>query len=857
MTIPRKSSPLFDIALCYLCAVVLGAICYWNWWIFPNISYFDTDFYLDFLGSFLLTNFIYQGNVQLWDNFDQMPHAYFCLTYGVYKLPNVLTAITYTLCSPFSQEPAKLFTHVFAAVHFLSLLLLRVTGYYLFLQRFCPNRWLLIFATAYASITLSPLYFLSGLTFQSFYPLFLHLGLKFLEDFKIKDLLLLIVYFAVCLSYGIMQGGYMYQGVHMLIVPALAWSWMTQQQRLRDLGHHWRQTLRNLPWPMILLTLLCSTLIMAPDIYMAKYNLGDYSFGYADSRIDKIWNIPHYFRRPHAFCDPNEFLWKGLDFTNAYDWGQRWIFMGFTAFAFAAAGAVLGRDPRRHIFTAAIVLIWSLNHAKDAVPFGILAHWINAITNPINFIPRTLHIASVGVLPYLLAPLMVMGVQALWEALKAGKDAQKRTFQWKILIIILAALFVVPALQRPVIVPYLIIAGIIFGSVLIMAASKNRGRVWNSIAFVLISGLFICDIVLMSLYVKSNPFFYIKPVTIVGRPELKQVSIDYQNPRTLPYRSFYDVFQYRIPENSYLMNIPMNVPGIYFRYNNMLRHFFWTNNYMPRHISYANWQQDALMWNYIHAQRSQIFFASHAVETTDFNFQKIIEKGLIKDVVMIEPGKDVLLPHVPAIDASRDTFPLTSWDFTLKDCKRRAGKDLSVVQCKLPADFPKYMASTFLTADSATLTLPGFSPVQGQVVLPYTFDVNNMRDGWIVIGVPPEVSSTAHLTLSYPRLLPPGITKIFRNQSDRLGFDLKTDKPGWLVFQYPYDVKWHLRVDGKETQLRRANKSFLAAPLSAGEHTVELTYWPNTPLRWIILASVLLAFFDLIVVLYLIFRRST
>jgi len=422
---------------------------------------------------------------------------------------------------------------------------------------------------------------------------------------------------------------------------------------------------------------------------------------------------------------------------------------------------------------------------------------------------------------------------------------------------ILAALGVVPALQRPVIVPYLIIAGSIFGLVLIMAASKNRGPAWNKAAMVLISGLFIGDVVLMSLYVKSQDFTRIEPVTIVGRTELGKVGVNFQNPRIFPYRSFYDVFDYH-PENSYLINIPMNVPGIYFRYNNMLRNFYWTNNYMPRHVSYANWQQDRLMWYYIHAQQSQIFFAPYAVETTDFNFQKIIEGGLSKDVVMIEPGKDALLSHVPAVNARRDPTPsLTSWSFTLKDCKHRTGKDLSVFQCKLPTDFPKYMASTFLTTDSASLTLPGFSPVQGQVVLPYTFDVNNVRDGWIVIGVPPEDPGTAHLTLSYPLSLTPGITKIFKNQSDVLGFNFKADTSGWMVFQYPYDVKWHLRVDGKETQLRRANKSFLAAPLSAGEHTVELIYWPESPLRWIIIASVLLAFIDLIVVLYLTFRRST
>ena len=45
-----------------------------------------------------------------------------------------------------------------------------------------------------------------------------------------------------------------------------------------------------------------------------------------------------------------------------------------------------------------------------------------------------------------------------------------------------------------------------------------------------------------------------------------------------------------------------------------------------------------------------------------------------------------------------------------------------------------------------------------------------------------------------------------------------------LVFAIPYSEGWSAKVDGEETPVYKANLMFMAVPLEAGLHTVELSY---------------------------------
>ena len=56
-----------------------------------------------------------------------------------------------------------------------------------------------------------------------------------------------------------------------------------------------------------------------------------------------------------------------------------------------------------------------------------------------------------------------------------------------------------------------------------------------------------------------------------------------------------------------------------------------------------------------------------------------------------------------------------------------------------------------------------------------------------------------------------------------LGGTIRTDG-GWMFFSVPYSKGWRAEVDGQPVPIVRANGSFMAIELEAGEHTVSLVY---------------------------------
>lgn len=53
-----------------------------------------------------------------------------------------------------------------------------------------------------------------------------------------------------------------------------------------------------------------------------------------------------------------------------------------------------------------------------------------------------------------------------------------------------------------------------------------------------------------------------------------------------------------------------------------------------------------------------------------------------------------------------------------------------------------------------------------------------------------------------------------------------TTKDKFLCFSIPYDKGWTVYVDGEKADLVQANIGFMGVELSAGDHTIELKYWP-------------------------------
>ncbi|MBI1323557.1 YfhO family protein [bacterium] len=61
---------------------------------------------------------------------------------------------------------------------------------------------------------------------------------------------------------------------------------------------------------------------------------------------------------------------------------------------------------------------------------------------------------------------------------------------------------------------------------------------------------------------------------------------------------------------------------------------------------------------------------------------------------------------------------------------------------------------------------------------------------------------------------------------DRMTFDLESAAPQWLRLGVSYDPGWRAWVDGQELNVSPAQLAFMAVPIPAGKHRLEMRYWP-------------------------------
>ena len=107
-----------------------------------------------------------------------------------------------------------------------------------------------------------------------------------------------------------------------------------------------------------------------------------------------------------------------------------------------------------------------------------------------------------------------------------------------------------------------------------------------------------------------------------------------------------------------------------------------------------------------------------------------------------------------------------------------------------------------------------------------TFNVNNIRKGWVTAGFSKRQINKKYIFACYENLS--GIMDVWRNEGDNLGFNYVSRNNGWLVILFPYDKKWKIMIDDKPVEFYRANYSFMSLPITEGKHKVLIQYWPDT-----------------------------
>jgi hypothetical protein len=344
-----------------------------------------------------------------------------------------------------------------------------------------------------------------------------------------------------------------------------------------------------------------------------------------------------------------------------------------------------------------------------------------------------------------------------------------------------------------------------------------------------------------------------KPVVLDVSPQSGSVGYEFANPKIFPFRDFFTT-HFSFNDEIYLW-FPRGVSADFRHMTNQTLNFLFINGHCPRHAIFASWMNDSEMRLYVKSNKRTVFMAQQAVNAAPGVLGRICSLGLAKDVITVEdPFGKLNLPSQWARDiriSDDEEIDYNQIISTFSDIPyHHTQGDIIIFNLNLPPDFPRHRATTWFFDDQKYLRFlversennwVEFNQTQGELVRPYTFDVQNIKEGVMKVAVPKnDFVARQKFAFLYPSDKNTGVMKLWRSQYDNLGIDYRAPRTGWVVFQYPYDKKWKITVDGKIVDYYKVNKSFVGFPLVQGDHKILIQYWPDTSLRvWLLISAIL------------------
>lgn len=416
-----------------------------------------------------------------------------------------------------------------------------------------------------------------------------------------------------------------------------------------------------------------------------------------------------------------------------------------------------------------------------------------------------------------------------------------------------------------------------------------------------ISMVLIIDLILLAVYTDKDQWSNVKIFSgnISGLVDQDLVVSAFQNPQILPFHEFYSPVDeefinrdpksrkyytiisplfhadgmYQDPNNIsfHRLNSRMGPYGIFYHFTHLGRFFFPPSVYHPRHMTYKGLNTDMETQKYLKKDQRLIFLAENAIDSSWLKqshaqgtlivddgsgssqlhpeFTNLINNRNIVSITTEE--KD--LPYqiqgglVDKSQNAKDASPPTrtsQFSFPFSAGERQDLNRFNEYAFNLPAKFPRYIATSLFTKDHENLEVwvgnDKLESVQGKLIRPFTFDVQNVRTGKLTILLPKNYNiqgKRVELILNRSS----EILNIWLNEQDNLGLDYKASKNGWLVFHFPFDERWKITVDNNPVKVYRANKYFIGTPIEKGQHKILVQYWPDTFLREMIAVSLMLS----------------
>ncbi len=835
-----------------------------NMFFFPDILWrhdarfsYIPDSEMNYETVFAMASQFFQGGIQLYDRFDAVNVAYTQMADGIFTVVNFLLSGIYFLCSPFLQYPAKAFHLLYSDGFYLLNMLIRTVGGYLFLRKFSSNPLVLLATLVYFNtIFMSPCFNNSLLTnsLYAYLPLLMYFLICFFERYNIVDLLWFFICLAVAVAHSpLLALGYFYQFVHVFILSLALLSVLRRHWPVWEKGKLWQKNRQAVFWTIgVCVLILLPTVLFLSSLKNDFYILNS-GFGDTQGRIKNLFNVQGYMHLPNrSYASPADFVTLLFDYTQNL-WGQSWYFLGAGAVLTGLVGAIVSKNPLKQVLVMATVFLLFLNIPPDPGSWTCWAHWINVLTNPFSFLVRSFHMSDL-LWPTAMTGLLALGLQACVD-LGQGHGERIHAKRLALTIGLLLGIGLFFILAHLAYSAYVVVSSGMICLYLALtrtklyknfaAARSTSLSVWAVIGLFIFSLMawdfkvfvpFIHAYPLGEIKIKPRHFDTVSPVPLV---------LDYQNPKFFPFR-------YYFRQDPRTINPEIQTNGFefgrFYQYYSLVPRFILPPDlYQPRPKIFKEISDDRPIWQYLFKDSRIMYWADAAVLADQVNFQDILDLGLDRRVLMVEGD------HVPNLSDARQLKlgpPIEIQDniyehrFDFNQARPKARGPHVEYRFDLPDTFPQFISTTVFSQDADLWSVKAGSvrlfPVQGELSDAFTFDVNNVKDHELRLLLPREVPIQG-LGLDLRLKTPGDIKRIWQNTNDALGLDYAAPKDGWVIVHFPFDPKWSLTVDGQPAPYFKANRYFMAFPITQGEHKILWRYWPGTPLRILIVISVLCA----------------
>ncbi len=816
---------------------------------------------------FYLIGQFYQGGVQLFNRYDLLNTSFAHLSVGLYTPINFVIAVGYILLSPLVKEPAQFFHHWYVFAYYGLGLILRTFGIYILALYMTKSRLTALVTTIWVNCFCAiTLIHMGGLCISEVYnylPLLLFCLVYYWDTRSFKAIIGSVLVFLLATNNALYVGlGFFYQTLHLFLFDMLMIWLVFQRGRKPLLADQFR-------WRAIGKVVLVAVLIFLPVLWwgmnvVSDFEVFDSGLGGTAGRFNRIYNPIAMMNDPLRFFVPTEQV-----FRNAYDftvsnWYTRGAFLGITTMVLAVIGLVLGKHSYKFIFITAAVMMGFLNVPSTKGGWMMWAHWVDAFTNPFCFLLRSFHYAVL--LWYLsLAIPVCLGLQACFAIVKKNYEsiyAGRINFLKGALAGMIGACLFVP---DPQIKAYAIKILSLF---LLFFVVFDHGKLKIPLRIGLAAALFFViariEFTALNTYIniKSEDMNWaywdglrVKPRIFAPMytPPTPMV-LDYQNPKILPVRFFYRTDAQVVWP---LLVEFQGMFGQFYQYTPLaLRLERPSSIYVPRMKIFKDIDQDEQIQEYIRRDGRVMYMADAGIAPSQEVYDRILASSLDRQVIMVEGAH---LDHLqdPRTLSLPKASPMKfkSNDYTFQSAQAVVHEKTEGIEYQwvLPKGFPRYLSTTVFTPDvqlwHLSVGTKELVPAQGALVYPGTFDVNNIRDGYLTVLMPIDMP-IGKQAVELKVWTPAELVNVWRNTQDEFGFTYNNPRSGWWVMHMPYDPKWQLSIDGVKTPLSKINRYFIGAPLSAGEHKILLSYWPNSPLRPLIILSTLTA----LILMFIVFR---